>query len=46
MARAVGLVGHLLEEMRDPVAAGIWHDAEEDVLAAQLDHDNTAKEWS
>ncbi len=33
MARAVGLVGHLLEEMRTPVAASIWHRAEADVLA-------------
>ncbi len=32
MARAVGLVGHLLEEMRSPIAAAIWHQAEHDVL--------------
>ena len=30
MARAVGLVGHLLEESREPMAAEIWHSAEEE----------------
>ena len=30
MARAVGLVGHLLEESRDPMAAEIWHRIEEE----------------
>ena len=30
MARAVGLVGHLLEESRAPMAAEIWHRAEEE----------------
>lgn len=30
MARAVGLVGHLLEEMRDPIAADVWRRAEEE----------------
>lgn len=30
MARAVGLVGHLLEEARDPMAAEIWHRIEEE----------------
>ena len=33
MARAVGLVGHLLEESRDPMAAEIWHRAEEEASA-------------
>jgi citrate synthase len=28
MARAVGLVGHLLEESREPMAAEIWHRVE------------------
>lgn len=30
MARAIGLVGHLLEEMREPIAAEVWRRAEED----------------
>ena len=29
MARAVGLVGHLLEESRRPMAEAVWHQAEE-----------------
>ena len=29
MARAVGLVGHLLEEAREPMAESIWHQVEE-----------------
>ena len=28
MARAVGLVGHVLEEMRQPMAAQVWHKTE------------------
>ena len=30
MARAVGLVGHLLEEARQPMAETIWHQVEEE----------------
>jgi citrate synthase len=29
MARAVGLVGHLLEESRQPMAEAVWHQTEE-----------------
>src|SRR5262245_58047268 len=29
MARAVGLVGHLLEEAREPMAEAVWHQIEE-----------------
>jgi citrate synthase len=28
MARAVGLVGHLLEESRQPMAEAVWHQVE------------------
>lgn len=33
MARAVGLVGHLLEESRDPIAVEIWQRAEHETSA-------------
>jgi citrate synthase len=43
MARAVGLVGHLLEEIRDPIAAHIWHQAESDVLDAHWTGEHPAE---
>ena len=30
MARAIGLVGHILEETRDPMATEIWDRVEEE----------------
>jgi citrate synthase len=36
MARAVGLVGHILEEMRAPIAAGIWQATEAAVGETRL----------
>lgn len=34
MARAIGLVGHILEETRDPMAYEIWQRTEEEILAS------------
>jgi citrate synthase len=33
MARTVGLVGHLLEEIEQPIARSVWHQAEEQAQA-------------
>jgi citrate synthase len=33
MARAVGLVGHALEELREPLASEVWHRTEEEASA-------------
>jgi len=42
IARAVGLVGHIAEEMRNPVAREIWERAEHEVLANALKPDSKA----
>ena len=34
MARSIGLVGHILEEMREPMASEIWRRAEEEATRA------------
>jgi citrate synthase len=34
MARAIGLVGHVLEEARQPMAMELWHRAEQEASAA------------
>ena len=34
MARAIGLVGHILEETRDPMATEIWERVEEEATRA------------
>lgn len=39
MARAVGLVGHVLEEMRQPIAQEIWYRAEEAATAHLKDEE-------
>jgi hypothetical protein len=35
MARAVGLVAHLQEEMADPLAGEVWRRVDEEASAAQ-----------
>jgi citrate synthase len=37
MARAIGLVAHLQEEMADPMAAEIWARVEEEASAQNQD---------
>lgn len=37
MARSVGLVGHLLEEKSDPIAATVWHRTEFEAAGGQPD---------
>ncbi|NYT63647.1 hypothetical protein H0A66_15125 [Alcaligenaceae bacterium] len=39
MARAVGLVGHVLEESRKPMAAKVWHSVEAQATA-HFHHDS------
>jgi citrate synthase len=36
LARTAGILGHLAEEMRDPMAGELWQAVEHDVTAAQL----------
>lgn len=36
LARTAGLLGHLAEEMRDPMAGALWRTVEHDVTEAQL----------
>jgi citrate synthase len=33
LARAIGLVGHLLEESRQPMAEAVWHQIEDQASA-------------
>lgn len=37
MARSIGLVAHILEELRDPIAAEIWRRVDEEVAESALD---------
>lgn len=37
MARAVGLVGHVLDEMEQPMAAELWYRVDDEVRAAALE---------
>jgi citrate synthase len=43
MARAIGLVGHILEEMREPMAREIWFRAEEEAADKKIESTKDTK---